>query len=228
MAIVRECAHRFEAETIRIRLAHDGITALITGTDSATALSMGGAGTDRLVRVEVAADDHLRALGLLEADELALQQAGPWVCHRCHEQNEPAFEVCWSCSKPRTDDDVSGRRSDSRRVSPISCSEPVITVVQRDKNPYRPVLMRRESASSASSPQSEESISQAKRALLASIAGAVLFPPLISLYSVYLLLQLVGRQTLNDPVERNQVTAAWAINAVMIPTWILMWCFMLG
>jgi hypothetical protein len=226
MAIVRECAHRFEAETIRIRLAHDGITALITGTDSATALSMGGAGTDRLVRVEVAADDHPRALGLLQADEVALQQAGPWVCHRCHEQNEPAFEVCWSCSKPRNDDDLSGRRSGSNSVSPTGCSEPVETIVQEDLNPYRPVLIRRESASISSLRLPEEATSQAKRALLASIAGAILFPPLTSFYSVYLLLQLNRSETLSDPVARHQVTAAWAINAVMIPTWILMWCFL--
>ncbi|MCG8648874.1 MAG: hypothetical protein MI861_03525, partial [Pirellulales bacterium] len=57
MSVVRECADRVEAETIRIRLASEGITAFITGTDTATALSMGGAGSMRLVRVEVARPD---------------------------------------------------------------------------------------------------------------------------------------------------------------------------
>ncbi len=206
---------------------HEGITALITGTDSATALSMGGAGTDRLVRVEVAAADHERAIGLLEADQIALEQAGPWVCHRCHEQNEPAFEVCWSCSKPRGEDDVCGRRGGSSSDLPISLLAPVAGIPNEDRNPYRPVLIDRYSAAFSRPEPPDDAAGQARRALLASIAGALIFPPVVSLYSVYLLVQLIGRGTRHDPVARRHVTAAWVINAVMIPCWVLMWGFML-
>jgi hypothetical protein len=138
--------------------------------------------------------------------------------------------VCWSCAKPRGDEDFNGRPAASESVAPSICTAPVESIVPRDNNPYRPVLIGKESANAARQlpPEAvEETTSQARRALFASIAGAIIFPPLTSLYSVYLLLQLMRHDTLSNPVVRNQVFAAWAINAVMIPTWILMWCFML-
>jgi hypothetical protein len=104
MIAISDFANSFQAETIRIRLATEGIQAFLTGTDAAAALAMGGAGSDRLVRLEVAHSDHQRAVALLKADRERMKHARPWICSRCHEQNEPAFEVCWNCDKPLSDE----------------------------------------------------------------------------------------------------------------------------
>ena len=77
LVALRQCANRVEAETIRIRLASEEIPALITGTDSGAALSLGGAATSRLVRVEVDQSDYELADALLKSDRQRTQTAGP-------------------------------------------------------------------------------------------------------------------------------------------------------
>ena len=109
-AVLRECGDQFEAQTIRIRLAAAKIPVLITGTDPNFALSLGGAPTSRPVRVEVEHSDLERADTLLKQDHLRAAQAEPWVCCRCHEQNEPTFDVCWSCNKMHDEAIANGQK----------------------------------------------------------------------------------------------------------------------
>ena len=82
-----------------MRLAAEKIPVLITGTDPNVALSLGGAPTSRPIRVEVAQCHLERADKILKQDHLRAQQFPAWICRRCHEQNEPTFDVCWSCNK---------------------------------------------------------------------------------------------------------------------------------
>ena len=82
-----------------MRLAAEKIPVLITGTDPNVALSLGGAPTSRPIRVEVDQCHLERADKILKQDHLRAQQFPAWICRRCHEQNEPTFDVCWSCNK---------------------------------------------------------------------------------------------------------------------------------
>jgi hypothetical protein len=230
LVVLCECASSIEAETIRIRLTAADIRAFVTGTDAATALGLGGAGTMRLVRVEVGAEDYDCARVLLQQDQLRLQQAGPWICSRCGEQNEAAFEVCWSCTKPRTDDDQHGRinqqtEPDAALQSPISVKPPADRLSFADSNPYRPVLLPdqpRDQRTNARTAATDETSDDVTRCLRAAIVGVFLFPPIISLYSAYMLIHL-NSDVYRDQRLRRRVIAAWCVNFVAIPAWLLYW-----
>lgn len=233
LAVLRQCADRVEAETIRIRLASVEIQALITGTDAGTALGLGGAATSRLVRVEVAREDYERANELLQADELRTQLAGPWVCSRCHEQNEAAFDVCWSCNKMRSPDDFRGRNPDepedsddaARLPEQITAAAPDSTNME-DQNPYRPVLLsdnakpQRPGVSEADSDdQLWESVTRCFRS---AIVGMLVLPPLFSFYSLMLLVSL-DPVVYRRPRLRKRTLLAWAINLVIVVLSLAFW-----
>ncbi len=231
VAVLRNCADRVEAETIRIRLAAAGIQAFITGTDAATALSLGGAPTSRLVRVEVKASDHPRAATLLEQDARRIREAGPWICGRCHEQNEAAFEVCWSCDKPRSEDDVRGRLGES----PISDAnqdlatsirvEPSDQSIDHDSNPYRPIIVdgKPPRVKVIRSAEAQEStVEMVRRAALAAIVGMILVPPVVSFYSVFVLIH-VNVDAYRDRALRTRLIFAWCLNVVVISAAIFFW-----
>lgn len=231
----------FQAETVRIRLEAAGIPVIVTGTDAATALSMGGAGSDRLVRVEVAESLYDQAFALLSADRDRLATAKPWICSRCNEQNEPAFEVCWSCNKQQSEEDKLGRiaedgwleeeESEESIVGQVAVEQSASPIVD-DGNPYRPVLTdgsvteppppRRKSSTDVS----EEEVALVRRGFLSSIVGLLLLPPLFSLYSLYVLLQVPGYMY-ETPKHRNRLVAAWLINLVCIPIWVMFYTGMI-
>jgi hypothetical protein len=230
LAVLRNCADRVEAETIRIRLAAAGIRAIITGTDAATALSLGGAPTSRLVRVEVQRADHERAVALLEEDQRRLREAGPWICSRCREQNEAAFDVCWSCEKPRGEEDERGRidergATDTAPFSPSVSVEPSIPPVSDDMNPYRPVLVNsdlQDRSPDRPAEVNETTVDAVTRAFRGAIVGMILFPPIVSLYSVYLLMTL-GSDAYRDRPLRHRIIIAWCINLFTIPASLFFW-----
>lgn len=236
-AVLRGYADRVEAETIRIRLAAAGIPAFVTGTDAATALGLGGAATWRMVRVEVPVEDYVRATLLLEEDQRRIRQAGPWICNRCREQNEAAFEVCWSCAKPRSKDDLRGRidkepgyGEDVGLESVISVDSPSVPTPD-DRNPYRPVLFDQDTSPRAphrrqdqgGTEQTRESVI---RALRAAIVATILFPPLLNLYSIHLLLS-VNVDAYREPGLRNRIIIAWCINLLTLPAWLFWWYMMI-
>lgn len=232
---------QFQAEAIRIRLEAAGIQVIVTGTDAATALSMGGAGTDRLVRVEVAKADYEKAMKLLLEDKERLESASPWICSRCDEQNEPAFEVCWGCNKTQTEDDKLGRRDDldeSTTLEPDDISvESGRSDTKRlgttnDSNPFRPVLIDGKAEGGALPQNSdkteytyaateaqEESV---RRAFLSSIAALLIVPPLLSIYSVTILLSL-GAEPYYYPQLKLRFIAAWVINLIVIVVATMFW-----
>ena len=218
---------QFQAEAIRLRLEAAGIQVIVTGTDAATALSMGGAGTDRLVRVEVAESDYEQAKKLLIEDEKRLESASAWICSRCDEQNEPAFEVCWGCNKTQSEKDKLGRRDEKKKSEDAPLGEDTSVTSQRqlgttdDSNPFRPVLIGRSSQQYARTTNdnqvvpTEEQEESVRRAFLASVAALLLLPPLVSFYSVYILCGL-GTQAFKYPPFRPRLIAAWGINLIVI------------
>ena len=233
VTMVRQYGSKIEAETIRIRLAAAGIQAFVSGEDAGTALGMGGAATNRLVHVEVPEADYERAVAILEEDDRRILEAGPWICSRCREQNEAAFEVCWSCNKPRTGDDEQGRigqQAAAKAPVGIDASNSFNSVrpAKDDGNPYRPVLFEPRSPSSRHRTGMMDDLNDllgesARQCFRAAIVGTLVFPPLVSLYSVLLLLRLGP-----NAFRRNaQVRIAWCINLVNIPAWTIFWLGML-
>ncbi|WP_144058018.1 hypothetical protein [Novipirellula maiorica] len=242
MVSVREYGDAFSAETTRIRLAAAGIRSLVTGTDAAVALSMGGAGTDRLVRIEVAPADYQRAIELLAADERLIQSVGPWICSRCDEQNEPAFEVCWSCNKRRSEDDASGRH-DPNRDENISSKlgagdfvhETSADPIAVSANPYQPPnpisdLPKHPPAMPSDRPDVVDDLDETvaewvKRAYLSSIVGVLVFPPLLNFYSLYVTLT-IPTTAYRDTRARRKLIFAWVVNLLCIPLGSWFWLSM--
>jgi len=229
LTVVRSCADRIQAESIRIRLAEAGIRAMITGTDMETALGLGGAGTMRMVRVEVPAEDAERAAALLDEDDRKAAEAGPWICSRCHEQNEATFEVCWSCSKPRTEDDERGRLDTEPKIE-STFSESITIAPEEptaeDGNPYRPIVRSAEDATappSAPVPIAPDTLHhEVRRAFRAAVIGAFVFPPLVCFYSLFLLLSLPS-QAYRTSGYRRKVILIWFLNLALIFAWTIWW-----
>ncbi|TWU23363.1 hypothetical protein Pla52o_28990 [Novipirellula galeiformis] len=239
MVSVREYADAFSAETIRIRLAAAGIRSLVTGTDAAVALSMGGAGTDRLVRIEVASADYQRAVDLLRADERLIQSAGPWICSRCEEQNEPAFEVCWSCNKRRSEQDATGRHVpktqdgfESHLGAGDFVSETSTEPINDSDNPYHPPTLISDLPEHPPKKRNErrdvhaeidESVAESvKRAYLSSIVGILVFPPLLNFYSLYVTLKIPAT-AYRDATARRKLIFAWVVNSICILLGVWFW-----
>jgi hypothetical protein len=228
---IRSCSDRFEAESLRIRLAEAGIRAVITGTDMETALGLGGAGTMRLVRLEVATEDAERATLILVEDERIARTAGPWICSRCREQNEATFEVCWSCSKRRSDDDQQEQADTSAHQAAMTPTTTPQTPPSHDSseetesvNPDQSSFAEPDDASEAILTANDERIGtldeDVLRAFRAAVIGAIVFPPLVSFYSLYLLIRLPA-----DAYSKRklQVALIWILNLVLIASWTGFW-----
>ena len=228
---IRSCSDRFEAESLRIRLAEAGIRAVITGTDMETALSLGGAGTMRLVRLEVATEDAERATLILAEDERLARTAGPWICSRCREQNEATFEICWSCSKRRSDDDQQEQADSSAHQAAMTPTTTPQTPPSHDSseetesvNPDQSSFAEPDDASEAILTANDERIGtldeDVLRAFRAAVIGAIVFPPLVSFYSLYLLIRLPA-----DAYSKRklQVALIWILNLVLIASWTGFW-----
>ncbi len=223
---IRSCADRFEAESIRIRLAEAGIRAIVTGTDMGTALGLGGAGTMRMVRVEVPNEDAERAAFILQEDARRAMEVGSWICSRCREPNEATFEVCWSCNKPRTEDDPRGPLESTAPV-PADFSEssvdPLLSRPVDDGNPYRAFSSREEVRVANVPPESLDTLEEeVRRAFRAAVIGSFVFPPLVCLYSVYLLLTLPPVVYGNRHL-RTKVIVTWILDIVLTAAWCFVW-----
>lgn len=208
LAVLRQCTDRVEAETIRIRLAADEIQSLITGSDSGTALSMGGASTSRLVRVEVKQSDFQRADALLKADRQRAQEAGSWNCQRCHEYNESAFDVCWSCNKIRGGSEHA-QPVKHESLQPSNTHETLDS--GKNSNPQT-AFGADHSAVNHLVEVRNESVARCARA---AVVGLLVLPPLFSCYSIYLLLRL-DPSVYRVAETRSRVWAIWGTNVLVL------------
>ena len=209
LEVLRQCVDRVEAETIRIRLASEEIPALITGTDAGTALSLGGAPTSRLVRVEVEHSDFERADVLLKADHQRAQEAGSWRCPRCHEHNGSAFDICWSCNKTRNESENEQHAGNPETTQQLNSHEPFET----GKDSITPPPARDDD--SLVDHLIEIRNAAVSRCARAAIVGLLILPPLLSVYSIYLLLRL-DPAVYHDPGTRLRVWSIWAANVSIL------------
>jgi putative signal transducing protein len=90
---------RLETEGIRCEVRHDSlldIYGVVVGGDVGSP------------SVWIARDEDL-PLALEIANETAKASGWPWTCAGCRETNEPAFDACWSCGKPRGESSSSSK-----------------------------------------------------------------------------------------------------------------------
>lgn len=209
LVALRQCADRVEAETIRIRLASEEIPALITGTDPGAALSLGGAATSRLVRVEVDQSDYELADALLKSDRQRTQTVGPWICQRCCEHNESAFDVCWSCTKIRET-----RENEEKRVGDETWQQltPLDQIEQPKKSVPSAPVVNDDGLVDDPIEVHNESVSRCSRA---ATVGLLILPPFLCVYAIYLLLRL-DPAVYQDPRTRTRVWLIWAANVLIL------------
>jgi hypothetical protein len=224
---------RFEAETIKIRLAAAGIQSEVFGTDAASAFGMGGAPQTKSVRVEVAGDDIARATKILEQDRRDAIARGPWVCDECSETNEATFDLCWKCNSPP--EPVTQRQHDQslrRDPGPVTIDEPSLRSKLPNDNPYRPVLVNEaahatnhsdvKSSSRVDERMDPQLLADVTRAFHSAVVGWLVLPPLMSIYSIYRLLRLPTIIPRNRSLRRK-VLVAWFVNFVAIVLWPIFW-----
>lgn len=211
------CRDAIQAETIRNRLQTAGILAVVQGAEVGTALSYVGVAIG-YPNIEVGADDLSRARALLDADRVSLQTAGAWNCTRCGEFNEPAFEVCWSCNKSRSDDDPraffdpedNDSQEPANTLTKKQITSPTGGVIGDTRNPYQ-VL---DFASEELKFQDEAPAAAVKRAFVAAIFGCFL-PIILTIYSLSILIQLSLDRSPAIQTHPKSFYAAWAINLIM-------------
>jgi hypothetical protein len=223
------CRDAIQAETIRNRLETAGIKAVVQGAEVGTALSYVGVALG-YPNIEVGADDLSRARDLLEADRISLQTAGAWNCARCGEFNEPAFEVCWSCNKTRSDEDQRAffdpedNEIEQPSISPAGIFAPrLASGVNRDiTNPYRAIDFASEESTAHGSGQGQGQTSEAKekdaidRAFNAAIFGGFLPIMIFTIYSLSILIPLSFKRPSNNYERPKKFYGAWAINLLVI------------
>lgn len=220
------CRDAIQAETIRNRLETAGIKAVVQGAEVGTALSYVGVAIG-YPNIEVAADDLSRAHDLLAADQVSLKTAGAWNCGRCGEFNEPAFEVCWSCNKTRSDED---RRAffdpeDNETQKPSSSptglfSTPTGSSKNQDaKNPYQALDFGSEESTSQdyhlSTAIEDEDKDAIDRAFVAAIFGGFLPIMIFTIYSLSILIPLLFKRYPATYSRPTRFYAAWAINLLV-------------
>lgn len=192
------CRDAIQAETIRNRLEAAGIMAVVQGAEVGTALSYVGVAIG-YPNIEVEEKDLKRAEELLAADRVSLQTVGAWTCSRCGEFNEPAFEVCWSCNKSRSDDDQrtfadpeEGEASQPFKLpAGTMTTAPSGTLMGDASNPYRPFAWGGIDSTSQEyrlgvtiEDEDKEAIN---RAFVSAVIGGILPFVIITLYSLAIL-----------------------------------------
>lgn len=195
------CRNAIEAETIRNRLETAGIMAVVQGAEVGTALSYVGVAIG-YPNIEVEEKNLKRAQELLAADRISLQTVGAWTCSRCGEFNEPAFEVCWSCNKSRSDDDQRAFVDPEEVESPQPFNLPAGTMttaasgtlIGDASNPYRPIAWGGDDSTSQEIrlgvTLEDEDNEAINRAFIAAVIGGTLPIVIITIYSLAILARL--------------------------------------
>ena len=216
-----------EAHAARSLLDSHGILAFVANEETNTALfhvgtALGG------VKLETASTDAEQAIEILEAaaaDDAA--QSSPWLCSPCNEEVEAGFDLCWSCGGQR--DEVADpnylpesrptvvEKSDNEFAPPLE-EELLADVPDHAKgNPYAsPAVAETADQPDETRPVSDETEKAAIRAMRTAVIGVVLCPPLLSLYSMWLIVKIgLSGETLSSKAARN-LYLALAINAVIM------------
>jgi hypothetical protein len=168
-----------EAEIAQSALEAEGIAAYLEGASTVGMTwifsnAVGG------VKLQVVEADEQRARDILaEHPAVADTRASPGVCPKCGANLPPGFEVCWSCSSPMAGRDEPNAAEAAATLAEEACADDSMEVEAAGDH-------------------------AAWRALVAAVLGIVLCPPLLSLYSMWVLLRLsFSRQPLSPRGTRN-------------------------
>ncbi|KAA1259278.1 hypothetical protein LF1_18080 [Rubripirellula obstinata] len=200
MVVLQRFSDSVAAETLRGRLAVAGIDTFVRGTSIETAFGLGGAPTSSGLRVEIAKRDVDAALAIMAEDQRIREVAGDWICSRCDEENDAAFEFCWKCQKERGPNDTKQNPS-APEINPIAAPESNVAksiklTTAEKANPYQPVLLEPnaapvDSGANSSSMIDDEKIDDTMRDLFRLACVSVLIIPIpLALYSVYRVMML--------------------------------------
>lgn len=221
LVTIARFAHAAEAHAARNRLERAGILAVVSDELVANLLSYIGSAVGG-IRLQVDAADAQRAsevlLGIPD-DELPEDLKGYWRCRECQQIVDPGFDVCWSCSRPREDvADPTFRPTlavlADEAEEDFAAHGPMFELLQPScesagvdgRNPYAPSGISRSAASASGLmitrlPDRDELVLRAWRA---SVLGIFMLPPLLHLYSMYLLLRAsLGGGTLSPRANRR-------------------------
>lgn len=201
--VLRECGDQWSAVAIQTLLLGNEIESHLIGTDAATALSMGGAPTDVLVRVQVKEEDFEAASEMLELHDQQLSALDAWDCPRCDEPNEPTFEFCWNCQAQRPSSPTLPLPSHVAVSSdPITVDVSELGPRQFSSNPYQPTgvqaqetkaKMRQVSLIDDTEENAVAYETSVRQALLLSIVAVLILPPFLCVLALIMLVRLPPR-----------------------------------
>ena len=241
-----------EAELARQRLQRDGIPACLGDEQTGTVLGLTTGGLSS-VKVLVSATDRDRAETILASTEHLRaandEEVGTWPCPQCGAEVSAEFDVCWSCGTsvdgqtdpnfvreaddpPQADDtaedevpagpdDIDGEPD--RESPPVAA--PAIDV-QAD-NPYRaPVVSTEPAAAPIAEPplgDTTDGDEIAARAWRAAVLSTVLCPPLLTVYSVWLVLKIAFADHPLSAAGMRKFYGAMAVNVLVWVLAVLVW-----
>lgn len=221
---VRHCANSAQADAIRIRLEAEGIHAIVQGGEIGTMLSYIGPAVG-YPYVDVPAEDYDEAVAILEADEIALATAQPWICSRCDEPNEAAFDFCWSCNKSRDGTDRVAQSPDPSDPEPSDPQPTAALTAPKHAgrcgdaaNPYRPVDWPAEPGGAGGEDRLQPvavANHQTRRAYRAAVLGFLCPYTFLTLYSTYLLLSHSSERQGGTSSNVAQWYIAWGLNSAI-------------
>ena len=232
-----------EAELARQRLEHDGIPACLAEEHTGAVLGLTTGGLSS-VKVMVNAADRERAEAILAATEDRHDQddedAGTWTCSQCGTELSTEFEVCWSCGttvdgqtdpsfvrEPEDsleedetpDDDDAAAQGASYEPDAARPIDPPPAIDRQTDNPYRapgvptaPVVAAAEEPPLGDTTYSDE---VAARAWRASVLSAILCPPLLTFYSVWLVVQIAFTDHALSAAGMRKFYGAMAVNILV-------------
>ena len=221
LVTIARFSHPAEAHAARNRLERAGIAAVVTDETAASMLSYVGSALGG-ARVQVEEQEARRAgeilLGIAD-DDPPEELKGYWRCRECQEIVDPGFEVCWSClrSRPEVQDETfrptlavladDADQDPSDRPLMFQLLQPSREARgEDDLNPYAPSG----AIGGTATPQRLEIVPLTDpdelvlRAWRASVLGLFLLPPLLHVYSMYLLLRVsLGRGVMSPRANRR-------------------------
>jgi hypothetical protein len=229
-----------EARLARAALVGAGIRAVLSNDATSDVLSHVGTALGG-VKLIVDEKDAERAVAVLAGDSAGdggvTKPAGPWNCPQCGEENPAEFQSCWSCQAEygATGEANIGADADaaSHGAAPPSADEGPVDFTYRDEsaaaestsvasrstedklNPYASPLKVAPPPETPDEEVDEEAEATVGRAYRAALIGIILCPPLLNVYSVWLLMSVALTKGRLGPAATRTLYVAWAFNILV-------------
>jgi hypothetical protein len=181
-----------DAEVARVALENEGVPAFLEGVTTIGMLWYLGNAIG-WVKLQVMEEDEKRAREILsqKTDDLENVSLDVLVCPKCGVDIPPGFEVCWKCQSP-----LEGEK-EANRLEP-----PTISPGEQDQE--------------LAVKETDPGDAMAWRAFCAAVLGLFVCPPLLTIYSVWLLLKIAFREpTLSSKGNRSYYVAMFIDFAIL-------------